>query len=278
MNFLRRESPIDIQATRNLMRQQAMIDNAPVGSVGAPGGLLGMASPQRNNTANGLLSALSMLPGVGDAIGLLNDARMYATDPESRTKLNYLLTTLGALPMVPNAAVVVGKWRPAFHGTTSAFDDFDFGKAMQASGHASAGVPGVWAASRPEIAAIFTAHGLRDETPLVRFGPRGAGVKAIGVSQYKEGANIRPLKVKLKNPLVIGNAEAQRLIFGGGGIGGADDYRNAGADFAEIARKAKEKGHDGIILKGHPRADALELRGDNFLIFDSAAVKSKFKD
>jgi hypothetical protein len=262
-------------ALQDPSRFQGMADNAPVGSVGAPGGLVQPQTKAPTNYLANALTAASFAPGIGDAAGIASDARMYLTDPSSRTAGNFALSGLGLLPFVPAMA---GRWRPAFHGTTKAFSDFDLGRAMQESGHASADVPGVWAASRPEVAEIFTAHGLRDVTPLADFGPRGAGVKAIGVSRYKEGANVRPLKVKLNNPMIIGNAEAQRLIFGAGDVGGADDYRNAGAGFAEIARKAKEAGHDGIILKGHPRSSALELRGDNFLVFDAAAVKSKFEN
>jgi Large polyvalent protein associated domain 23 len=44
------------------------------------------------------------VPGFGDAMGLVADAGMYATDSSSRNWKNYLLTGLGALPFVPGAA------------------------------------------------------------------------------------------------------------------------------------------------------------------------------
>jgi hypothetical protein len=52
--------------------------------------------------AVGLLAA--PVPVVGDVVGLLGDAAMYAAKPEERTAGNALLTVLGALPMVPGAA------------------------------------------------------------------------------------------------------------------------------------------------------------------------------
>ncbi|MEL0099989.1 MAG: GNAT family N-acetyltransferase, partial [Opitutae bacterium] len=50
--------------------------------------------------------ALSQAPGISDAAGLLADARMYQTNPESRGLLNYGLTALGILPLVPSASQI----------------------------------------------------------------------------------------------------------------------------------------------------------------------------
>lgn len=50
--------------------------------------------------------ATSPVPVVGDAVGLGADAYRYATDPSSRTPLNFGLTALGALPFVPPAAAI----------------------------------------------------------------------------------------------------------------------------------------------------------------------------
>jgi hypothetical protein len=43
----------------------------------------------------------SMLPGVGDAIGLAGDAYGYVTDPSSRNMLNYGLTAASLIPGIP---------------------------------------------------------------------------------------------------------------------------------------------------------------------------------
>lgn len=89
---------------------QAMADNAPVGSVGAPGGLL--APPPAKvpgNPLRGLLAAGSMTPGpVGDFTGLIADALMYYEHPETRKTSNYAMSMLGALlPFMPAAAGMV---------------------------------------------------------------------------------------------------------------------------------------------------------------------------
>lgn len=96
---------------------QSMLDNAPVGSVGAPGGVLPtQAAPKRTDVGKLAMGGASLIPGVGDAIGLASDAYQYASDPQSRTWMNYLLTGLGALPMVPNMAAIVNMPRPKWAG------------------------------------------------------------------------------------------------------------------------------------------------------------------
>jgi hypothetical protein len=55
--------------------------------------------------ALGLLATATMgIPVLGDATGLLADANMYATQPESRGLLNYGMTLAGLLPLVPGVA------------------------------------------------------------------------------------------------------------------------------------------------------------------------------
>ena len=44
------------------------------------------------------------VPIVGDVAGIAADAEMYATQPEERTGLNYLMSAIGLLPFVPGAA------------------------------------------------------------------------------------------------------------------------------------------------------------------------------
>lgn len=57
--------------------------------------------------AVGLLTA--PIPVVGDVMGLLGDAAMYATKPEERTAGNMALTALGVLPFFPALAGRLGK-------------------------------------------------------------------------------------------------------------------------------------------------------------------------
>ena len=56
--------------------------------------------------ANAMMAA--PVPILGDILGLAADAKMYATEPESRTLPNFALSAAGALPFVPNAAMFAG--------------------------------------------------------------------------------------------------------------------------------------------------------------------------
>ena len=113
------------------------------------------------DTANALATAQSeavagigsnMLPGVGDLVGLAQDANMYWSDPASRRARNYLLTGLGALPFLPALASLGKTTRNvptsfgneagmvAYHGSPHDFDAFDMskigtGEGAQAYGH-----------------------------------------------------------------------------------------------------------------------------------------------
>ena len=71
--------------------------------------------------------ATSPIPVVGDLMGLAADARMYASEPESRTAGNFGLSALGMLPFVPALATMRG-----FHATDNVFDAFDPSKRRTA--------------------------------------------------------------------------------------------------------------------------------------------------
>jgi hypothetical protein len=109
-------------------QRQALFDNAPVGSVGMPGGLLtGEEKKPEGVGLGGLLGAGAMLPGpAGDVLGPLADAYMYATDPSSRKPSNYALSLAGLLPGMVSATV--------FHGSPHKFDAFDATRAGQEGG------------------------------------------------------------------------------------------------------------------------------------------------
>mgnify|MGYP000988061706 CR=1 FL=1 len=80
-----------------------------------PGGVLNREiKPQ--DTLDAAALSLSPVPLVGDAAGLLADGYRYATDPSSRTPLNYGLSALGALPFVPSMAGQI-----AWHGSPHKF-------------------------------------------------------------------------------------------------------------------------------------------------------------
>ena len=105
------------------------------------------------------LQVLSMLPIVGDALGLAGDAQMYMEKPEERTPFNFALTGLGALPFLPAMAGM-----KVFHGTPHKFppvegnplgkfrladDTIGTGEGAQAYGH------GLYFAENPGVARSY---------------------------------------------------------------------------------------------------------------------------
>jgi hypothetical protein len=163
---LSRPQRFDWEETKRLSDIHSMFDNAPVGAVGAPGGLAPYQAKQGAAwTAEDQLAALSFAPVFGDVAGLAADAAMYATDPSARTPGNYAMTAAGALPFVPNAkAALLAKALAAkfgglpalsaitaWHGTPHLFDKFDAskigtGEGAQAYGH------GLYFAESPDVA------------------------------------------------------------------------------------------------------------------------------
>ncbi len=112
-----------------MLDRQRMFDNAPVGSVGAPGGLSDPGVQAQQPSAFGVLDAASMAPGIGDVIGPVNDAKMYYEDPSSRTWGNYGLSALGALPFVPSMAGVLKDIKvPSLKGSKEPFSEFTLGE------------------------------------------------------------------------------------------------------------------------------------------------------
>ena len=104
--LLSRRPTFDWDATNRATQYQAMADGAPVGAVGAAGGVVPFQTPTDAPTSfQDAMGAASFFPGVGDAAGLMGDAAMYATDPASRTPGNYALSAAGLLPFVPAASV-----------------------------------------------------------------------------------------------------------------------------------------------------------------------------
>lgn len=72
--------------------------------------------------------ATAPIPVVGDVTGLISDAAMFATDPESRTLGNAALAALGILPFIP-AASVVKALSPAEEMAKKVIDLLKSGKA-----------------------------------------------------------------------------------------------------------------------------------------------------
>lgn len=280
------------------VNEQARVDAARPGTVGVTGGLLAAQPQGAGGTGRYLGESVlrfgSVVPGLGgDILGVISDLQMMRKRPETRTLANAGLFALGVLPAVPpllsmmnrnvdapkNALAAAtrsqlgatGSRRRVYHATESAFNDYDITKAGSRSKHASSEVPGVWFTASPEVASMHVANRTWDKTPIAKYGPRGAGVQAIGYADFPTGANIRPAKLKLKNPKTISASDGQKLIFGSG------DWREGGTEFQDIVKRAQDAGHDGIVIKGNPRARALEFRADQYLVFDPAAIKSAYE-
>jgi len=106
-------SPIDprlLEEANRALFARAQLDNAPVGSVGAPGGVRASdaAVDRRVNPLQAAALASAPIPGVGDVFGIAADAQMFANEPDSRTPLNFGLSALGLLPLVPPAVASAG--------------------------------------------------------------------------------------------------------------------------------------------------------------------------
>lgn len=87
---------LDEMRTAELAQARGLLSHS-----GPPRGVTGRQMADAAQTM-GLLTA--PIPIVGDVMGLLGDAAMYAAKPEERTWGNAALTALGVLPFVPSAA------------------------------------------------------------------------------------------------------------------------------------------------------------------------------
>ncbi len=134
-----------------------------------PGGSLN-PEVSRQSVLDGAAMALSPVPLLGDLVGLGADANRYATDPESRTPMNYGLTALGALPFVPGMT--------AWHGSPHKFDKFSLdkigtGEGAQAYGH------GLYLAENKgvgeEYAKVLTKNAFFDGKPIYEIDPNTIG-------------------------------------------------------------------------------------------------------
>jgi len=100
------------QRSNEMLELQAMRDNAPVGAVGAPGGLPNMSGPASTgrDPLSGLLGLGAMLPGpTGDILGPIAEANMFYNEPASRTIGNYALAGIGALPAIPSLMYLMNR-------------------------------------------------------------------------------------------------------------------------------------------------------------------------
>lgn len=103
------------------------MDNAPVGAVGAPGGVLPSNAQSGYNPGVSLSTLATMTPAIGDLVGLALDAHMYKTQPETRTWGNFGLSALGALPFVPHAGGILKDFKVKNFTGEGETPEFSFG-------------------------------------------------------------------------------------------------------------------------------------------------------
>lgn len=102
----------------NAWGYQALLDSSPVGSVGAPGGMLpNPTRPQNRDPLQNVLNMAAMMPGIGgDILGPIADARNMLKHPETRTLGNAALFGLGVLPAVPSLMYLMNRGGDAATG------------------------------------------------------------------------------------------------------------------------------------------------------------------
>jgi hypothetical protein len=206
----------------------------------------------RRVTPQNALAMGSMLPGVGDAIGLAGDAYGYATDPSSRTWKNGLLSLAALLPGIPrglqgeqidsfkrwfgDSKVVnkAGEPVPMFHGTNADFAEFSKDKVQSRYPYSF----GMHFTDRTQEANHYA-----DEL----------------------GGNIRPTYLNARNPLII---DTKRLT----ASMEADENR---AEIIHQLMEAKKAGkpYDSVIIR---RNHGDEYDGMNAIVFDPEQIKSVF--
>jgi hypothetical protein len=79
--------------------------------------MAGRGLPNQQSSPRAMTAAASMVPGVGDAIGLLSDASGYLNDPKSLTPATGLLSLAALVPGIPGGRV--------FHGSRKRVTSID---------------------------------------------------------------------------------------------------------------------------------------------------------
>lgn len=122
----------------------------------------------------------------------------------------------------------------AYHGTNETFDQFDKNK-LGSNTQMDDAKEGFYFTTNPERAEDY-ARIFSDE-----------------------GANIRPVALDLKNPMIVNKPGGVDLI-----------------DRAAFIKDAKEKGHDGVIFKNTSDAGPKVEQGDSIIVFNEKNIRSQF--
>ena len=108
--------------------------------------------PEHDQTA----LATSMIPGVGDVMGVRADARNMIDNPDQRTFLNAALMAAGAIPFIPSrsqakaASNAVQGGIDAYHASPHNFDKFSMGSIGTGEGNQTYG-HGLYFSENPDV-------------------------------------------------------------------------------------------------------------------------------
>lgn len=216
--------------------------------------------------------ATSPVPVVGDAVGIGADAYRYATDPSSRTPLNFGLTALSAIPFLPPlVSAGLGKFAqsqgktlsapsmtgPArnqagaivYHGSPHKFDAFDSSKIGTGEGKQQQGI-GMYLAESEKVAQKYA-----DKESWKRGMESGYLYKVdapddmiSSMASHELPLSKQPKSVKDAIDKMLGDAEKKALLDYHGWKNPDDAPFSAVMDSIEIA-KGNNRGAAAYALK-----------------------------
>lgn len=141
-----------------------------------------------------------------------------------------------------------------YHGTNRTFNDFEIPKTSQ-NLKCQLGLLGIFFTKCPKLASDFTKVWWTNEK-----------------SKYKKGANVRPVKLNIKNPLKLNNT--QFLLFSG----------KSDKDIINFREQIISEGYDSIIflkpnLKEKNCPTILkEFITEQYVVFSNDNIKSIFEN
>ena len=218
--------------------------------------------------------AFSPVPVVSDILGLAADARMYQTDPASRTMGNYGMTLAGVLPFVPGAAAVrsaqaieeaAKRGLDMSQGVSQAVQNENLARFMEGSFtpqrlyHATPADFEVFKPGGNDMSLSGRAIFLTDDASNQPAAHNVGGYKG----HYNEGTNVMPLYANISKPLIVTNENLREL------------KQKYGDGFPlliprESAYDIMDDGYDGVITRdifnGQSPAE--------YVVFDSTQLKS----
>ena len=259
--------------------------NGLLGPVTANPRMLAQAQNARNkpefqmkaNTPQGLLDAAALatspVPILGDVVGLGADAYRFATDPASRTPLNYGLAALGLLPLLPAAGAAAGLWRgsagPAMGGNQ--LGAMNFGSGVLSRDQILAVNKGSGLLSKAQRKSLFDPDmPLNESQQLGELGKINADILR----------KVESRKLDLTDPLTLRNHQRNLISKEYGTTNAAVDALNAGASVDQAIQSGLR--HAEVLRREKMAADVLAEESKRLSRYFNADVSnywnSKFAD